>query len=110
MREEVLQRSVEEANLQAGNAAETEHGIGEKEPEPTETERASQRLPADFNLASFEVKTEDRKSRIIDVHSCGTVQSIINEIQQLDDSNNRPLKLYQDDTILSPDLPIWDVD
>ena len=69
-----------------------------------------QHLPADLNLASFKVKTEDGKSHIIDVHSCGTVQSIINEIQQLDDSDNRPLKLLQDDTILSPDLPIWDVD
>ena len=77
---------------------------------PTETECASQRLPANLNLASFEVKTKDGKSRIIDVHSCGTVQSIIDEIQKLDNSDNRPLKLLQDDSILSPDLPIWDVD
>ena len=100
MREEVLQRSVEEANLQAEDAAVTEHGIGEKEPMPTETECASQRLPADLILASFEVKTEDGKSRIIDVHSCGTVQSIIDEIKQSNVHNNGPLKLFQDDTIL----------
>ena len=43
------------------------------------------------------------------MHSCGTVQSIIDEIQQLGAYKNSPLKLFQDDTILSPDLPIWDV-
>ena len=58
MREEVLQNAPEEANLQAEGAAETEHGKGEKEVEPTETERASRCLPADLNLTSFEVKME----------------------------------------------------
>ena len=41
---------------------------------------------------------------------CGTVQSIIDEIKQLDDADYSPLKLLQDDSILPPDLPIWDVD
>ena len=44
MREEVLQRSAEEANLQADDVAETTHGKGEKELKAIEPESA--RTPA----------------------------------------------------------------
>ena len=66
MRQEILQRSAEEANTQADEVAKTACGKVEKEPKSTETEGASRRLPADLNLASFEVKTKDGKSHIID--------------------------------------------
>ena len=95
MREDILQRATEDASRQAEGEADTGQSKGEEVLEPTESESACRRLPADLNLTSFEVKTECGKSYVIDVHSCGTVQSIIDEIKLLDDADNSPLKLLR---------------
>ena len=85
-----------EARQQEDEAAETVPERGRQEVEPAETEGTSQRPTTDLNLTSFNlnVEVEGAEPQVIDAHTSGTVQSIISELQQLQDSDTRPLKLW----------------